>query len=48
MGRSTASTRSCFVLIGTNNLCRNTEDEIVEGIMEVVRTIRLRCPESKV
>lgn len=37
-----------FVLIGTNNLCRNTEDEIVEGIMEVVRTIRLRCPESKV
>ncbi|NLU41786.1 MAG: hypothetical protein GXX08_06255 [Firmicutes bacterium] len=36
------------VLIGTNNLCRNTENEIVEGIMEVVRTIRLKCPESKV
>lgn len=42
------SARLFLVLIGTNNLCKDTEDEIVDGIIEVVRTIHSRCPESTV
>lgn len=40
--------RLFLVLVGTNNLCKNTEDEIVDGIEEVVSAIRSRCPRSKV
>lgn len=38
----------CIVLIGTNNLIDNTDDEIVLGIGAVVAEIRKRAPSSRV
>jgi len=37
-----------LVLAGTNNLCKNTEEEIVDGILQIVKVIRSKCPRSKV
>lgn len=42
------SPRLFLVLIGTNNLCKDSEEDIVDGIIEIVRIIRSRCSQSKV
>lgn len=36
-----------FLMIGTNNLPSNTDEEVVQGICEVVKNIRLHQPEAK-
>lgn len=36
------------ILIGTNNLARNTTEEVRDGIEAVVRRVRLECPMAKV
>ncbi len=40
--------RLFFVLIGTNNLWKDSEEEIVEGIIEIVRVIHSKCTQSRV
>lgn len=37
-----------LVLAGTNNLSKNTVEEIVDGILQIVEVIRSKCPRSKV
>lgn len=37
-----------LVLIGTNNLSTNTDEDIVDGILQVIEVIRSRCPEAKI
>jgi lysophospholipase L1-like esterase len=37
-----------LLLIGTNNLAKDREEVIVEGILEVARTIQRKCPKAKV
>lgn len=39
--------QNIFLLIGTNNLHSNTDEEVVQGICEVVKSIRLRQPQAK-
>jgi|SRR5690554_6443708 len=39
--------RALILLIGTNNLIINTEDEIVSGIKELVEIIRIKLPNTK-
>lgn len=36
-----------FLMIGTNNLPSNTDEEVIQGICEVVKNIRLHQPEAK-
>jgi lysophospholipase L1-like esterase len=38
------SPRLVVLMIGTNNLGRNTNEQIVEGVFAVVREYRRRCP----
>lgn len=40
--------RLVVLMIGTNNLSRNTPSEIVEGIETIVTEIRQRSPETKI
>ena len=37
-----------ILLMGTNNLDKNTDDEIIEGINELVRAVRHRQPKAQV
>lgn len=37
-----------LVLIGTNNLCKDSEEAIVDGIIEIVKVIHVKCNQSKV
>ena len=37
-----------YLLIGTNNLSANTDEEIVEGIRAVINAVRVRLPETEV
>ena len=39
--------KTIFLMIGTNNLPFNTDEEVVEGIHEVVKAIRFRQPQAK-
>lgn len=39
--------KTIFLMIGTNNLPFNTDEEVVEGIYEVVKAIRFRQPQAK-
>ena len=39
--------QNIFLLIGTNNLLFNTDDEVIEGICRVVKAIRERQPRAK-
>lgn len=39
--------QNIFLLIGTNNLLFNTDDEVIEGICRVVKAIRERQPRTK-
>lgn len=36
-----------FLMIGTNNLPSNTDEEVIQGICEVVKNIRLHQPKAK-
>lgn len=36
-----------LLLIGTNNLARDREEVIIEGILEITRTIQRKCPKAK-
>lgn len=38
--------KNIFLLIGTNNLSFNTDEEVVQGICEVVKSIRIRQPKA--
>ncbi|MGE3819529.1 MAG: platelet-activating factor acetylhydrolase IB subunit [Isosphaeraceae bacterium] len=40
--------RVVVLLIGTNNLSGNTPEEIVEGITAIVRTLKVKLPETKI
>ena len=40
--------RVIVLLIGTNNIGNNTEDQVVEGVTAVVNRLRDKLPESKV
>lgn len=40
--------KKIFLLAGTNNLDKNTDDEIIEGISELVRAVQQRQPEAKI
>lgn len=37
-----------FLLMGTNNLEKNSDDEIIDGINELVRAVRHRQPKAKI
>lgn len=37
-----------FLLMGTNNLEKNSDDEIIDGINELVRAVRFRQPEAQI
>jgi lysophospholipase L1-like esterase len=37
-----------LLLIGTNNLAKDTEEVIIEGLLETTRTIQRKCPKAKV
>ena len=37
-----------FLLMGTNNLDKNTDDEIIDGINELVRAVRYRQPKAEI
>ncbi len=39
--------KKIFMLMGTNNLDSNSDEEIVQGIKELVRAIKLRQPKAK-
>lgn len=36
-----------LLLIGTNNLAKDSEEVIIEGILETARTIQRKCPKAK-
>lgn len=36
------------LMIGTNNLSRDTAAQIAEGVAQIVKEIRIRCPDAKV
>lgn len=40
--------KKVFLLMGTNNLDRNDDDEIVDGILSLVRAVRSHQPEAKI
>ena len=40
--------KKVFLLLGTNNLEKNTNDEIIDGINELVRAVRHRQPNAKI
>ena len=42
------SPRVAVLMIGTNNLGANTDDEIVAGITKIVKTLRTKLPQTKV
>lgn len=42
------SLKKLFVMIGTNNLQSDPDEDIVKGIGEVVDLIRWKCPEAKI
>jgi lysophospholipase L1-like esterase len=37
-----------FLLMGTNNLDKNSDDEIIDGINELVRAVRYRQPKAEI
>jgi lysophospholipase L1-like esterase len=37
-----------LLLIGTNNITQNGPDPIMDGIIEIVKTIRIKCADSKI
>lgn len=39
--------KNIFMMIGTNNLELNTDEEIIKGICRVIKAIKLRQPEAK-
>jgi lysophospholipase L1-like esterase len=40
--------KKVFLLMGTNNLDRNNDEEIVDGILSLVKAVRSRQPEAKI
>lgn len=40
--------KKIFLLMGTNNLDKNTDDEIIDGINNLVKAIRQRQPNAKI
>lgn len=40
--------KKIFLLLGTNNLDVNSDEEIIQGIQELVRAVRLRQPEARI
>lgn len=40
--------KKIFLLMGTNNLDKNTDEEIIEGINELVKAVRQRQPEAQI
>jgi lysophospholipase L1-like esterase len=40
--------KKVFLLMGTNNLDRNDDDEIVDGILALVKAVRSRQPEARI
>jgi lysophospholipase L1-like esterase len=40
--------RVVVLMVGTNNIPHDTEDQVVEGVAAVVNRVRLKLPESKV
>ncbi len=40
--------RAVVLLVGTNNLANNTEDQVVDGVAAVVDRVRARLPGSKI
>jgi lysophospholipase L1-like esterase len=40
--------KKVILLMGTNNLGRNTNDEIIDGINELVRAVRHRQPKAEI
>lgn len=40
--------KKIFLLLGTNNIGVNTDDEIVEGMMMLIRAVRLHQPTAKI
>ena len=37
-----------LLLIGTNNLAKDSEEVITEGILETTRVIQRKCPQAKI
>ena len=40
--------RKVFLLLGTNNVVKNTDEEIVSGILELVQAVREHQPKAKI
>ncbi|MCZ4331240.1 hypothetical protein O4H32_14965, partial [Castellaniella denitrificans] len=39
--------KQIFLMIGTNNLEMNSDEEIIEGLQQVVKAIQYRQPQAK-
>lgn len=42
------SPKVCVLMVGTNNMAHNAVPEIAEGIAAIVKTIREKCPRTKI